>query len=869
MGLNFAGLGFSFGAKDEGFNEAADDVADSIAGIGNAANKVGDIAKTGKLNLLANAFQAFQLSDIKDQLERTASGLGDFSSAGIQQLDAISGAVTRTRVQFFGQGEDAKKMGKLVSKHIGLAGATVQEVEEAVAGLARTGMGVDEIEKDFKRFFKLQEVTGVKTEELGRTYTVLSKQFGFNRDQLDSLTDFYVRSGGSIGQSKEALQGLLGTVSTISEQFSVLGLSSEEMFKIAVGAQDATVAFTKFGIPIDDARALTLKFSETSAGLGRDLKELRGGLGGSLERFKEFGKAGLTVEDLFETFRKEPNKAIKQLMGMASAFDMSTDKGRNSFDRFLIVMEKQFGPQFASVMKAVAKGAEFSLGTVVPQSGAKARKSLDRLTKKGLSSSEILAKRLERQQEHFDVLLARIALGGKDVREEFIKNMKTTRQWIKEATDETETGLGNRALRALIKVKELGVLGLKDAIVEVIPSAKDFADKIGKVAPVLQGMGGAVVPALLVLNTFAPSLDTVTKAMGWTGKKTGWLIKKIWSLIFATKASEAATKSAAKASKVGAAQMALPFGDPKKTGKLAAVGGIFTTFFGKIKKGALKLVKGLGPILGVFGSIKAGIIAIGTKIISIAGAITAPFIGAFALAAAGVGAFVYQVVTNWDALKYEFSGLTELIGSGFDWVAKKANAVGGVIASVFNWVIESTGDTIPSVLGKIKGFFTGIKNFFVNLWKGKIGTLIADLLSGELTLAQAFKKAIKAGVEATETVPTKPPKEPATVLTETGEEIPTGPGKKPGRRKQRGEKEPTFAVPPISMGEKSTEKLTEVATNILSMKSSLEQRLDMLIAAQTKRRTGPAPQQIKLVAEATGTLKNNLSVGLDVAAQAG
>ena len=555
----FLGLGFLFGARDDGLTSSLNRYEGSLGGINKLLRTQSDIAKSSKVGNLLQGLGNLSLNRLVDGLEDASRNTGDLTTsleATFVQMDkSVSPIIAKLGLT----GEAARKAkGQITSMAYGM-NVDVGTVATAFTALEEGGEGVRKTMKamgmDLKTLVKIQEVTGVESTALVETVNDLTKSWKFSDAQAKDLLDSLVGLGQEAGVGSLGLGKMLEITAAMDKQMAELGTSfqktPDEIATIEKSVVKLAGAFRE-GVgssaesAMSDAMALFTKITEeqvTVNKMGRGQADQWGGMAQSLAELS--GSADWAMKMINSdpiSFMKEINEKFKDIE------TTGTEAQKLSFNRLRQELTA-VSPAAVYLATNVTTGTD-ALNKFAAAS-PKTEGALKRLAT-GFKSGITLQESLDRAQEGF---MIRVRSIGKSYVKDFVgAQIKGYKQFgdslIDMGKDETwgpilkrlsaMTQLGWKALLPMSRLGQtLGVTG--DMVMTAATALQPLAVSLTAIMPILGKLGimvaglvtglasvvgwpaliaAALIGGVVLIAKYWPEIrDALIKGMTWVFSK--------------------------------------------------------------------------------------------------------------------------------------------------------------------------------------------------------------------------------------------------------------------------------------------------------------------------------------------------------------
>ena len=205
------GLGFLFGAKDEGAIRMTEDIGEGMENMTRAVRETGqESVGVQRLGNFINALNLSQLTRVSGALEglaeRAGALSGEISSTSLESHGAQFAQEYRAATAGLGEyrGEVDAVRGQISSLSFSL-GVGSEGMLNYATSVARAGRSVEDYGLSMRDIAGLEQAGITNGQELARTMTELDIGFGLGADGAARLTNEIVAIGTRVGSGREAL----------------------------------------------------------------------------------------------------------------------------------------------------------------------------------------------------------------------------------------------------------------------------------------------------------------------------------------------------------------------------------------------------------------------------------------------------------------------------------------------------------------------------------------------------------------------------------------------------------------------------------------------------------------------------------------
>ena len=354
MGLNFLGLGFSFGAQDKGLGKMIKSTAAGIAGIGTSIAGVG--LKSAKMGLGA-AFEGLAgagstMMDLAQDTKVTTTFLEAF---GVQANKVTSATLAGLNMN---DKEFRKAKGEMANIAFSM-NEDVGTITKGFVALKQAGIDVTEVGfKDQKEFAKFISVTGSSSEAMAASFGVMKNRLKLSSDEMKETFTSTMAAGKAMDMGREAADNFANTMLLIDKNLDKMPAkwqtNKKAQMAFAKGTTIVAGGLIKLGTPTEAAM-------QAAQGLGAEMLKgqahfqdmfsgIENKMGASGEVLTEhFGSA----EDAFQMLSDSPEKFIGQMGKVYEQIKKTSgvDKANEMMARFSSQMGDAFNPETIKLVK--------------------------------------------------------------------------------------------------------------------------------------------------------------------------------------------------------------------------------------------------------------------------------------------------------------------------------------------------------------------------------------------------------------------------------------------------------------------------------------------------------------------------------------
>lgn len=320
------GLGFSFGAKDDGAIRMTEDIGEGMENMTRAVRETGEeSAGIQRLGNFINALNLSQLTRVSGALEgladRAGALQGEISSTSLESHGAQFAQEYRAATAGLGEysAEVDSVRGQISSLSFNL-GVGSEGMLNYATSVARAGRSIEDYGLSMRDIAGLEQAGISNGQELAQTMTELDLGFGLGADGARRLADQVVAIGTRVGSGRDALIGMRGAVEAASEAISHLPEGVE--------------------VSIDQSvRGMTMLASASQRLLGGTFETAMQGAVGAFQRLAE------SRQQLGDVFTGMSSDFPELATGISRAFG-SVDSALNSMmqspEQFVMEMQSMY-----------------------------------------------------------------------------------------------------------------------------------------------------------------------------------------------------------------------------------------------------------------------------------------------------------------------------------------------------------------------------------------------------------------------------------------------------------------------------------------------------------------------------------------------
>lgn len=550
------GLGFIFGAKDEGAVRTTQDIGEGMDRMAQTVREVGresmGIQRLGNFIGALNLRQLSRVGDAMEGLAQRAGALaGEISSTSIESHGAQFAQEYRAATAGLGEyrAEVDAVRGQISSLSFDL-GVGSEGMLNYATSVARAGRSIDDYGLSMRDIAGLEQAGISNGQELAQTLTELDIGFGMGADGARQLVDQVVAIGTRVGSGSAALQSMRGAVEAASEAISQLppgvemsvDQSVRGMTMLAAGAQ--RVLGGTFETAMQGAVETFQRLAESRQQFG----DVLSGMSGDFPALTEgIARAFGSVDQAMSMMMDSPEQFVMNMQQVYAGMD--TEAQRLRFQREVL---SQFPDQIRHLVMAGEEGRRTMqevVGPVGDVSGA-----LSDMARSASGSTRTFAESMELVEERFRAGLDRmVSRHYRGFEREVIQRQQAAYGRLTDTVERFAGGQGAMGVltRSMLAFRRGGFTGLIEGLSREGPSAMRalqrsanelspalgdrLASAFGKVreeardaAPWLDLFGGGLLdiagdamPTITGLGAMGLKFDHISGALRGVGRAVG------------------------------------------------------------------------------------------------------------------------------------------------------------------------------------------------------------------------------------------------------------------------------------------------------------------------------------------------------------
>ena len=515
------GIGYLFGARDNGLTRAISALRGGITGTTSA---IGDAnrAALGFARGFGDAIRGLQLGHISGQLDGLKSQLQGVTGSG---LDTRLEQMSISFAQGFGAKGVMSGLEGVKKEAFGVALAMNRDADAvAETALAFRKMGVEAY--SVKEMQQIVEATTLSGEQFAGVFQDLNKSWGFGTQGTKDFLDKFTAVNVELGQGQEAFQNLPATLAAINKGFAHLDMKPADIENTVLSVSKLGAALSKtLGVSVTEGQQQSVELFTALAQEGDAFKSMMSGMGDDLGGLTtELAQMGGGLEESLAVMQAGAKDPAKFMLGLNKTIAGLTENGSEGAlvikDRLMRSLSA-ISPNFAYLSKVTGDSAK-QFEAIVNTAGD-ASKTLTGVAAAGSHTGLTLEESIDKARMSMEQ-----AFGGASREERvafanaMIKSYKLVGKTVQNLTGESEkfaqsfrdqaAGMGLSAgqadkLRSVLgpAVEYLTTFassGVHGVLIKVFGEDSVLAGALGVMATGL----GTLIPTLLPLIAMAPLL---------------------------------------------------------------------------------------------------------------------------------------------------------------------------------------------------------------------------------------------------------------------------------------------------------------------------------------------------------------------------
>jgi len=520
------GLGFLFGAKDDGATRTTEEISDSMDRMASSSESIGrESIGVQRLGNFIDALNLSQLSRVGNALEGLAERAGalsnEISSTSLESHGAQFAQEYRAATAGLGEyrAEVDTVRGQISSLSFTL-GVGGDDMLAYATTVARTGRSIDEFGLSMRDVAGSIQAGILTGEQLGDVMTSLAQGYDLGADGARRVLDTVTALGEQFGVGADAARAMpeiLQAVDQAASRFPAISdnvdVAIESITRLGLAQQ------RRLGGSFQEGVQGAVEVFNQLAGTRREMEGLLVGLGGEFpELAAEIARATGNVEMSFDAIMQDPAR-----FG-ATIADMFNNMDRNSpaAARLRSVLE-QMGPAFMFLVQG-GEASQAALQAAMGDAG-NAEGAFARMAHGAGGSTRTFAEQMELVEERFRAGLDRMARRHyPNFERNVIRRQTEAFQRLTGIIDNFAANRGplGATTRAMIALRRGGAMGLTVALQDELGEAfPTLSRRIGEFLPLLDGVGEGLFQVAGQMGPFMIGLS----AMGIRLPQIGRLLR--------------------------------------------------------------------------------------------------------------------------------------------------------------------------------------------------------------------------------------------------------------------------------------------------------------------------------------------------------
>lgn len=364
MALNFGGMGFSFGATDDGAVKTSEGISNALGGVWTGLQKIGPAAAgagrklSGGLGRLGNAGR---------------NAFGGISMAIASAVDSAQNPTLSTAYEsmFAGFNKSFSSMtagmdmtSKEASKMRRIIGSAAFGLNEDMDGAAKSWaafrkqgvdivkvMGAKGMKGAIQDLIRVTAVYGIEGEQLSLVMSGLIKGFDFTEDGVRGLYDSVAALGKMFNMGNEAIAATPAIFESLNQELADFGRRAKpkdieklttSIVALGGGLKEA------LGMPAESALELARSVFTTVMGERKNIMNMFRGVDGEMGDFaRQLTETGGSVEGMFQMIQGDPLKFMETLREMGKQAQATGGTTGIAFQRLNATINSTLGPNVA------------------------------------------------------------------------------------------------------------------------------------------------------------------------------------------------------------------------------------------------------------------------------------------------------------------------------------------------------------------------------------------------------------------------------------------------------------------------------------------------------------------------------------------
>lgn len=345
------GIGYLFGARDNGLTRAISALRGGITGttsaIGAANTAAGNFAKN-----FGDAIRGLQLGHLSGQLDDIKSQLQGVTGSGLDtRLEQMSVAFNKG----FGAKGVMSGLEGVKNEAFGVALALNRDADAvAETALAFRKMGVDAY--SVKEMQQIVEATTLSGEQFAGVFQDLNKSWGLGEAGTKEFLDKFTSVNVQLGQGQEAFKNLPGMMEAIGKSFTKLDMKPEDIKGTILSMSKLGAVLSQtLGVDVNEAQQQSVAMFTALAEEGNAFDKMTAGMEGGLGQLTtELAQMGGGLEESLKVMQAGAKDPAQFMLGLTQTIAGLTESGNpaaETIKKRLLGALEQINPSFAYLSK--------------------------------------------------------------------------------------------------------------------------------------------------------------------------------------------------------------------------------------------------------------------------------------------------------------------------------------------------------------------------------------------------------------------------------------------------------------------------------------------------------------------------------------
>lgn len=508
MARNLFGLGFLFGAKDDGVTKKQKEITENFTYMRDAMEKLSDISSSLKMNTFLDSLGLRKLNEIGDGIDNLVRKGGQLTTSFESRMTENAKAASSMAVNY---GIATDQMGKFTTEAINRALRLNMGMEEAGKATAEwskqiASAGNEKVLASFKQLgitsadalAKFGDVTKIDISGFRSDIQTLTGSIGFGDKEVLKLVGSFQKFGEETNDLSGGIKHMSKATDTLNKLNARLGGSLDPTLLADWGSQAAAAASAAFqlGAGSNDAANVGQKLLETLAKMKTETADVFAGLKEDApELLMSLGTAGFSLDQIKDMFQKGPEGIVTGLQTMYQSIKKTGGATNGQLNLFEGYVKKAFDDD-GSLLSLVERGGDAAIKKMkeVKEANADLGKAV-----KAYHTGRTLSDEFELAESIFTATVRKgVDAGGTFVRD----SQKAFSDWGKRLLElSKENGPLGAVTRKMIEMNQIGAKALLPQTLR--PMAAVFGKVVEEAAP----FAG-------ILHSLGFRLSTLTSPMG-------------------------------------------------------------------------------------------------------------------------------------------------------------------------------------------------------------------------------------------------------------------------------------------------------------------------------------------------------------------